>query len=41
MNSLVISVSTIAEKQIFFLPDDKILYDADCADTSHYGDVLN
>ena len=33
--------STIAQKQNFFIPDDKILYDADFADTSHYGDVLN
>ena len=41
MNSLVISVSTIVEKQNFFLSDDKILYDADCADASHCGDILN
>ena len=31
MNSLVIS-----EKQNFFLLDDKILHDADCADMSRY-----
>ena len=32
MNSLVISASLMAEKQNFFLLDDKILHDADCAD---------
>ena len=36
-----ISVRTIAEKITFFFPDDKILCDADCADMSRYGDILN
>ena len=39
-NSLVISVSTIAKKYSSLLVD-KILYDADCADMSPYGDILN
>ena len=36
MNSLVISASLMAEKQNFFLLDEKILHDADCADMSRY-----
>ena len=36
MNSLVISAGLMAEKQNFFLLDDKILHDADCADMSRY-----
>ena len=39
--SLVITVRTIAEKEIFYFPDDKILCDADCADMWRYGDILN
>ena len=36
MNSLVISAGLMAEKQNFFLLDDKILHDADCTDMSRY-----
>ena len=35
------SVSPMAEKHNFFLLDDKILCDADCADMSRYSDILN
>ena len=41
MNSLVISASPMGEKQNFFHLDDKILYDADCADMSRYGYIPN